>query len=92
MLHTSCYKALEAQSGGSKKNEEGNLTSSITSTFAFVAGVASLFDIKRVDKAVNKQEHRMCAEIRTFAKRLRFGPLRKDILNGSGSSEVLNED
>jgi len=30
--------------------------------------------------------------IQTFARRLRFGPLRKDILNGSGSSEDLKED
>jgi hypothetical protein len=30
--------------------------------------------------------------IRTFARRLRLGPLRKDILKGSGSSEDLKED
>jgi len=29
---------------------------------------------------------------RTFARRLRLGPLRKDILKGSGSSEDLKED
>ena len=91
MLYTSCYKALEAQSGGANRTNEGNLTSAITSTFAFVAGIASLLDIKQVDKAFNKQEQRVYATTRTFAKRLRFGPLRKDILNGSGSSEVLNE-
>jgi hypothetical protein len=28
----------------------------------------------------------------TLARRLRLGPLRKDILNGSGSSEDLKED
>jgi hypothetical protein len=30
--------------------------------------------------------------IRTFARRLRLGPLRKDILKASGSSEDLKED
>lgn len=70
------------------KRNEGSLTSTITSTFAFMTGIASLLNIERVDKAVVKNES---AETQTFAKRFRFGPLRKDILNGSGSSEVLNE-
>ena len=56
-----------------------------------MAGIAGLLDIERADKTVNEEEQRVYAEIQTFAKRLRFGPLRKDILNGSGSSEVLNE-
>jgi hypothetical protein len=80
---------LKHNQGGASKKKEGNLTSTIASTFAFVAGIASLLDIERVDKTVDKQEDRLYAEIRTFAKRLRFGPLRKDILNGSGSSGVL---
>lgn len=56
-----------------------------------MAGIAGLLDIEHVDKTVNEEEQRVYVEIQTFAKRLRFGPLRKDILNGSGSSEVLKE-
>jgi hypothetical protein len=56
-----------------------------------MAGIASLLDIEGADKTVNEEEHRVYARAPTFAKRLRFGPLRKDILNGSGSSVVLND-
>ena len=66
MLYTSCYKALEAQSGGANRTNEGNLTSAITSTFALVAGIASLLDIEQVDKAFNKQDNECM---------LRHGPL-----------------
>ena len=44
---------------------------------------------KRSMKGVNK-DSKNC--IRTFARRLRLGPLRKDILRESGSSEDLRED
>ena len=67
-------------------------TGTITSAFAFMAGIAGLLDTECADKTVNKEEQRIYAEIQTFAKCLCFGPLRKSILNGSGSSWCANED
>ena len=79
------------RAGVSEKNKV-KLTGTITLAFAFMAGIAGLLDTERADKTVNKEEQRIYAEIQTFAKCLCFGPLRKSILNGSGSSWCANED
>ena len=57
-----------------------------------MAGITGLLDTEHTDKTVNEEEQQIYAEIQTFAKRLCFGPLRKSILNGSGSSWCANED
>ena len=88
LLHCA-WSAFRA--GVSKKNKV-KLTGTITSVFAFMAGIAGLLDTECTDKTVNEEEQQIYAEIQTFTKCLRFGPLRKSILNGSGSSWCTNED
>jgi len=46
--------------------------------------------VQEVDEGCQQKDGN--SRIRTFARRLRLGPLRKEILKGSGSSEDLKED
>ena len=79
------------RAGVSEKNKV-KLTGTITSVFAFMAGIVGLLDTEHTDKTVNEEEQQIYAEIQIFAKCLCFGPLRKSILNGSGSSWCADED
>lgn len=60
MLHTNYYKALEAQSGREQGGKQGNLTSTVTSTFAFMAGVTSLLDTEGVDCSQQTRAPTVC--------------------------------
>jgi len=73
-----------------EEEEELEQTCAVASPFALMASITGLLDGYRTSiKGVKKDSD---DRIRTFARRLRLGPLRKDILRGSGSPEDLKED